>query len=142
LEVGELVYSEILTKLSPLNISILMAALTYEPRRGDEFEEKYPVDAIVNELEKNEFLSKHIKPQILMRVASITHAWFEGASFDQVLVMSNMSEGDIIRFFRQVIDLLRQIRGSLLSMDPRHALIPKLAESLRRIDRDLVSVEL
>jgi superfamily II RNA helicase len=143
LEVGELVFQGMLEQLSLKHMCVLLAALIYEPRRMDKFDiRKANVDKILDMLAQSSFLNRKIKKLYLKRMYRIVSAWVEGAEFEDLLKLSSLAEGDVIRLFRQLIDMLRQIKGSLLATEPNHPLIDKLNEALTRIDRDIVSIEL
>lgn len=54
--------------------------------------------------------------------------------FEDIMEMTDVPEGDIIRAFRQVIDLLRQIRDAV----DDQILRDKLLSCLAAINRDIV----
>ena len=54
-----------------------------------------------------------------------------------LLELSNLLEGDIIRLFRQIIDILRQMKKA--ANEPE--LISRIEDCISKIDRDVVSVE-
>ena len=60
--------------------------------------------------------------------------WSQGAEFEDVAKQMEIPEGDIIRTFRQTIDLIRQIRDAI--KDP--SLRSKLLKCLDHINRDIV----
>ncbi len=63
-------------------------------------------------------------------------AWSEGADFESITEMTDVPEGDLIRAFRQVIDMLRQIREAIYDKDP--ILRDKIGDALLCINRDIV----
>ncbi len=67
------------------------------------------------------------------------YLWAKGASFEEILRFAQVPEGDIVAAFRRSIDILRQIR-SAVSEDK--ALVDKLSEAIKLIDRDVVSVNI
>lgn len=74
-----------------------------------------------------------IKP-LETRICHLMIAWSEGAAFEEIMSMTEIPEGDLIRAFRQVIDLLRQIRDAVKEMSLRD----KLLSCLACINRDIV----
>ncbi|HLP80150.1 MAG TPA: DEAD/DEAH box helicase [Acidobacteriota bacterium] len=143
LEVSELVFDKILEKASISEMNIVLASLIYEARRMDKFDiDQHLANNAFKLISQNELLTKKIKRLAVQRVAKIVHLWTSGATFEQLINVCNLAEGDIIRLFRQLIDILRQIKGSLLATDPNNELIGKINESLAVIDRDIISVEL
>lgn len=67
------------------------------------------------------------------------YLWAKGASFEEILRLAQVPEGDIVAAFRRSIDILRQIRNAV-SEDK--ALVDKLSEAIKLIDRDVVSVNI
>ena len=143
LEISELVHGGILRDMTIPQMLITIAALIYEPRRQDHFEVKHVhVDDMMKLIHQNDYLSKKLKPVALQKLHRIVTLWCSEGKFTDLLVHCNLAEGDIIRLFRQIIDVIRQIKGSLLSSDPSNELIGKINEALKRIDRDVVAIEL
>ena len=143
LEISELVHSGILHEMTIPQVLVIIAALIYEPRRQDHFEVKHVhIDDMMKLIHQNDFLSKKLKPIALQKLNRIVTLWCTDGKFTDLLVHCNLAEGDIIRLFRQIIDVLRQIKGSLLTSDPNNDLIGKINEALKRIDRDVVAIEL
>lgn len=143
LEVSELVHGGYLERMTIPQMAVTLCALTYEPRRADHFEVKHThVDDIVSILHQSDFLSKKIRPISLQKLHRIVTLWCNNAKFEDLLVHCNLAEGDIIRLFRQLIDILRQIKGSLLASDPRNPLIDKINDTLKLLDRDIIAIEL
>lgn len=68
------------------------------------------------------------------KICHLMLAWSAGATFEEIMDMTDIPEGDIIRAFRQVIDLLRQIRDAVKDMSLRD----KLQTCLACINRDIV----
>ncbi|HOI89561.1 MAG TPA: DEAD/DEAH box helicase [Candidatus Rifleibacterium sp.] len=74
-----------------------------------------------------------IKP-LETRICHLMIAWSEGTAFEDIMAMTDIPEGDLIRSFRQVIDLLRQIRDAV----KENSLRDKLLSCLAFINRDIV----
>jgi len=74
-----------------------------------------------------------IKP-LETRICHLMIAWSEGTAFEDIMAMTDIPEGDLIRAFRQVIDLLRQIRDAV----KENSLRDKLLSCLAFINRDIV----
>ena len=69
---------------------------------------------------------------------AIVETWAMGGSFSMVLELTNYQEGDVVRLFRRMIDMIQQIMHASDDEDLRD----KLGECRRIIDHGLVSVEL
>jgi superfamily II RNA helicase len=143
LELAELVYECDFAHWTLEELLVTISALAYEPKRSDTFDMTTSYEkSIMQKITKNQTLLKHIKPVFLQKVSKITVSWYNQESFEQLLGYTNLSEGDIIRYFRQIIDMLRQIKGALQTNDPSNILIDKCTAILKKIDRDIVKVEL
>jgi superfamily II RNA helicase len=143
LEVGELVYSGLLTQFSIKQMGVILASLVYEERRMDEFDiEGVDISPYMKKLSQNAFLDKKVKKIALRKMHKIVNLWLSGASFDKLLDVCNLAEGDIIRLFRQIIDMSKQILGSLKAMQEQEELQHKLSQLIDAVDRDLIAIEL
>ncbi len=132
---------KIYSKLSENQIIILAASIAYESRRGDIFR-KDPIDqafrSITKIIDTNQYIKKQLNKNNIRKMISIITYWSNGCEFGELLDMTNLLEGDIIRLFRQTIDHLRQIKRA--SMD--HDLAEKIKRCIEKIDRDVIAVTL
>ncbi|MFT4312574.1 MAG: DEAD/DEAH box helicase [Candidatus Woesearchaeota archaeon] len=143
LEIAELVFGGYLENLSDPQIATLLGSIIYEPRRMDHFNIKgVQIDDILHVISDNKLLNRKIKKLHLKRVRKTIESWVRQKDFEYILDLSNLAEGDIIRIFRQLVDILRQIKGSLLATEPHNPLVERINTLLEKIDRDIVSVEL
>jgi superfamily II RNA helicase len=72
-------------------------------------------------------------------LARAIHAWGEGTPFEKLEPFTDWDAGDLVRTFRQTIQLLNQIRSSLPPEE--RALRETFREAVRRINRDEVDAE-
>jgi len=145
---SELLESGFLNNLGPADLSVLLAALVYEPRKN-EFPRRLPVHFQYLEREAKKVLH-HIyqvegeakifpntKPPHF-HLTTPVEAWMRGAQFHDLQKMTDIDEGIIIRYFRMVIQLLREIESA-------NGVSDKLRETCRKsvplIDRDIVDAE-
>ncbi len=136
----ELFHNKFLRKISDLDLLTLLAAIVYEARRLDYFmikgsEKTYR--RILRHIQGTR-LENDVNRINLKRMINFVKAWATGASFKELMTFCNMAEGDIIRFFRRLIDTLNQLQ---------HATEDKLLRErldglIELIDRDLVSADL
>jgi superfamily II RNA helicase len=61
-------------------------------------------------------------------------SWCKGEEFEEIMKQCDIPEGDLIRNFRQTIDLLRQMRDAIKDQSLRG----KLLICLDIINRDIV----
>ncbi len=70
--------------------------------------------------------------------AAAVHAWSRGCPFEDLARFTSQDPGDLVRSFRQAIQLLRQIREAAGPSDP---LRPVLKEAEAKLNRDEVDAE-
>lgn len=149
----ELMLSEMLEEgyldtLDEIKLSILLSALVFEPRKN-QIAQALPHNLASLEKKANYYLRKiHTKEAAYkifpytkhpyFHLARALEAWIGGCTFSDLERHTEADEGEIIRYFRMVLQLLRQIT---------HA--PKVSEKLRltakeafmKINRGLVDAE-
>ena len=64
--------------------------------------------------------------------------WAKGARFDDLLKLTSVSEGDLVRTFRMALQLMRQLGRVLDARDP---LREKLQHASALMDRDVVDAK-
>ena len=72
---------------------------------------------------------------LAMRIP-LVEQWASGSSFSQLVLEHNLAEGDIIRIFRQAIDVMEQVRRATDS----EALKDKLTGAINLLDKEVVAV--
>ena len=143
--VTELVFSGVFHEFTEDQIASLAVCIDYEPRRG-EFPAKsvpFDVDRIREIAAQVEMVEESYVGTSTVRfftgLASLAYRWSQGAEFADMLRGSAYAEGDVVSAFRRSIDLLRQVRAACKA---DAALVDKISDVMRRIDRDVVEVVL
>lgn len=149
----ELMLSELweagdLDRLNPMELCVLLMALVYEPRKNDT-ESSVPKNYKYLEKKCRELHHQiysleehyHVFPFVkkpYFNLSGAVEAWIGGAQFHELFRHTDVDEGIIIRYFRMVIQLLRQLKT-----DP--GLPPQLKATISKtiplIDRDIVDAE-
>ncbi|WP_341783083.1 DEAD/DEAH box helicase [Leucobacter weissii] len=101
-------------------LAALCCALSYEPRRDDEAEGRWPGGAFpqafertlelwdeLGELSERHRLASAERPHA--GLASAMHGWAQGWTLERTLERSGVGAGDFVRWAKQTIDLLDQI---------------------------------
>jgi superfamily II RNA helicase len=137
--VTELVFSGIILESPPVEAAAILAGVDYQPGRD---EQVIPPPFSLERVEElRRFLIESGVPEHFCvwspLPAALAAAWYQGATFDQLLGMTNLQEGDIFSILRREIDLLRQIERAA-GEDRALALLAR--ELRRRLDRDEVAV--
>lgn len=130
----ELLFSGIFNTLSEDDINVLIGAVVYEEKRADWFKKikhQKPVEVDWD----NPVVDKELSKRILRRVDAMIRHWSSGGKFEELMGFCNLQEGDIIRFFRQIIDRLQQLRKA------ESQLTGKFTECIHKMDRDVVKVD-
>lgn len=148
LAVGELFENNYLDKLDEMSLFTVITALVYEPRKG---EKKPHLNNKIKKLKKD--LKKYMyfihKEERLFRIFPLSkkfyfhlcnaaQAWFEGAKFNTLSTHCSVDEGEIVRYFRMGIQVLREIYSSqTISKE----LKKKILNCLKIINRDVIDAE-
>ncbi len=137
--ISEIFNSSIAEELTENQLLIVIAALEYEERGSDHFATK-GVDQtyrhILSILARSQYVIKNINQRNLLRMIRIVSHWANNGDFDDLLQLSSLAEGDIIRLFRRIIDVLHQVQKSTTNKN----VAEKVARCKERIDRDIVEV--
>ncbi|MBN1353116.1 MAG: DEAD/DEAH box helicase [Candidatus Omnitrophica bacterium] len=147
LSLSELYDANVLEYLSDKEMAILALALVFEPRKGflkpnlSKTSRKLQnitdgIVARVNKLEKKmgiEPLSK----AYMYHLSPVIEAWMEGEEFSKILRYGNSDEGEVIRYFRMAIQILREILDTPVSPEVRM----KIKNALNVINRDIIDAE-
>ena len=65
-------------------------------------------------------------------------AWLRGTSFDKTLRFTDCDEGEVVRYFRMSVQVLREIASAPVASC---LLKDKIKETIRVINRDIVDAE-
>ncbi|UCC94659.1 MAG: DEAD/DEAH box helicase [Candidatus Omnitrophota bacterium] len=148
LPIGELFENGYLENLDEENLFITIAALVYEPRKG---EKKPRLSKRVKRLKRdlNPFMrdihreerKQRIYPlskKFYFHLSEASRMWFEGIHFSRLNKVSYVDEGEIVRYFRMGIQVMREIYSSqTISKDLKN----KIINCIKRINRDVVDAE-
>jgi len=138
--VTELYFRGVFHEWEHHEINALAVSLVYEfRRRGGELPRPPRVPGLERIRQAKSFVSGLSKQYDFVKPLDITLAygmaeWSKGADFEDVVRLTPIPEGDLIRYFRQAIDLLRQIREATSDMSLRE----KLSNCIGMINRDII----
>lgn len=110
---GEIFATPMVESMDEYQTLLILAALAYEFRDLDQFKNPH-VDQRVRQLRQllheNDYLAREKKFRELEKLTSLIYPIYHGESFFTVLEQTNLQEGDLIRFFLQILDRVGQIR--------------------------------
>ncbi|KAL9100478.1 MAG: hypothetical protein Q9163_004151 [Psora crenata] len=149
---SELLFDGFFNELSPETCAAVLSCFI--------FEEKSEAPALKEELARP-FRALQAKARVIAKVAQesklpvvedeyvqtfkyqlmeVVHAWAQGKSFGEICKMTDVYEGNLIRLFRRLEELLRQIAQAAKVMGSTD-LEQKFEESLKKIRRDIVAAQ-
>lgn len=147
LATGELLKNRILGKLYPRDLVYIALALVYESRKGDirtpdHGRSKYlyklinPLISRIHKTEKNNRVS-NMSPSLNFKLSSAAELWMKGEPFYWSVYMAEIDEGDLIRYFRMSIQILRELLNIKLSKD----INSKIEKGINLINREIIDAE-
>jgi superfamily II RNA helicase len=141
--ITEIFYSDMIDQLSEVEIICLLCSIVYESRKNDQFFKrksdnyKRTYINVTNIIEANEYVNLKIDKLLLRKIIPILYEWSNGIEFIDMMEMTNLREGDMIRLIRQCVDFMRQILRATREQER----INKLQSCMDRIYRDVVKPE-
>ena len=145
----ELIFSGLLDELPPTSLAVLLMATLYESREpnrltpGDREAAQHlmePARGPLTHVQDTEerLALEDVTPDYNFGLSGVTAVWAQGAEFDHLLTMTDTQEGHLVRDFRRLVLLMRQMLGVCRG---RELLCAHLAEGIRSINRDVVDAE-
>ena len=137
----------ILEELSEVELAIICLALVFEPRKGamgpkltKKMRALYgKTDSIVKHIQAREKKLKIVplSKNYYYHLSHCLEAWMNQESFDKILHYTDADEGEIIRYFRMAIQILREILDTPASAN----LKDKVHTAIGLINRDVIDAE-
>jgi len=148
LMLSELYAENILEQLDEFGLGILAAASVFEPRKNQHMPHlskaarkvKRVCEEIHEEIKKKEIKYRiyPVSKPAYFHLSSSIEGWLRGTNFDKILQFTDTDEGEVVRYFRMGIQILREISDAPVSS---HLLKEKIKETIRVINRDIVDAE-
>lgn len=145
---SELHEKRILDGLDETGLSILLSALTFEPRKGDHpphldtgskklLRMAAYYHSYIHRRESKFRVFPYTRPPHF-HLAPALAAWVRGERFDKLSRLTTVDEGELVRYFRMVIQLLRELLNAPYVSEK----LCRTAERARNsINRDIVDAE-
>ncbi len=149
LQVSELLFRGVLKQLQEEELCVLFHAVVYEAKKGDwarKFDHgrfrwlRKTASGVVDDVQRAEEradLEERTKA-LEFKLGSAVFAWAKGCAWADLEAHTGASDGDLVRFFRLALQLLRNTMHALPHGDP---LRERLRGAVRRMDRDVVDAE-
>ena len=146
--IAEIIFSGVLENLTPSQLAAVICAITTEDLRIDipYLPISEPVRKTLNNIRNirrkvekvQNYYSVEAPAYINPYFSSLIELWVEGAEWETVTEQIDMGEGDIVRSFKRVVDVLRQF--TTISNVPE-ALVFTAREAIDKIMREPVDVD-
>ena len=140
----ELILTEIFTstlaaQVTELQCILVAGALEYQDKRGVTFmrRETPATDAFLAIVKPYPAIAKYFRDSPMRTIEPVLSHWYHGGAFADLLRLTTMPEGDIVRFMRRIIDVLSQVQRATTDAE----LADEIARALAAIDRDVVQVK-
>ena len=149
LMLSELYEENMLEQLDEFGLGVLAVSVVFEPRKNQVLmpglskgsrDIKRACEEIYRGIKHKEQRYKIYPASKLphFHMAASMEAWLRGTSFDKTLRLSDTDEGEVVRYFRMAIQVLREINDAKVASP---TLKEKIRETIRVINRDVVDAE-
>jgi len=145
---AELYEEKILEQLDEFGLGVLAAAVVFEPRKNQHMPSRskashrieracQEVYARIKQIELKYRVYPNSKPPYF-HLSSCMEAWLRGTAFEKILRFTDTDEGEVVRYFRMSVQILREILDAQVAS---HILKAKVKETCRVINRGIVDAE-
>lgn len=145
---AELFDRNILEQLDEFGLGVISGAVVFEPRKNQRQPTlsknsrriKRCCEEIYEEIKHKETRYKiypFSKPPCFHLTSSI-EAWLRGASFDKILKLTDTDEGEVVRYLRMSIQILREINSTQVCS---RILKERIKETILTLNRGIVDAE-
>jgi len=145
---AELYSQNVLEQLDEFGLGVASVSVVFEPRKNQRLvhlsKTSRKIRAICEEIYakiKNKEQRYRIYPFSKMpyfNLAPSMEAWLRGTNFSRTLQFTDTDEGEVVRYFRMSVQILREISQAKVSSN---TLKQRINETIRVINRDVVDAE-
>lgn len=146
---SELYDQKVLEQLNESELGVIAASLVFEPRKNQRLPSSLSKSTRNLKSICEETYDKIKKKELRFRIypfsklpyfhlSTAMEAWLRGTSFDKILRFSDTDEGEVVRYFRMSVQILREISEAEVVS---YLLKDKIKEAIRVINRDVVDAE-
>lgn len=146
---AELYEENILEQLDEFGLGVVAAAVVFEPRKNQAMplgiskgsrHIKRTCEEIYDKIKEKERRYKIYPFSKLpyFHLCSAMEAWLRGTNFEKTLQLTDTDEGELVRYFRMSVQILREISEAKVAS---YILKDKIKETIRVINRDVVDAE-
>jgi len=145
---AQLHFTGLFRELDPVQLAVLVGAVVYEPRYGEVEKARVPeLGDVRREAERVLAEFQRLEGEVGVwegtrglefGLSRAIAEWARGREFADLADVTEVSDGDLVRYFRLTIQLLRQIRHAL---PPEDLLRVTFARAIELLNRDVVDAE-
>ncbi|MFA4990013.1 MAG: DEAD/DEAH box helicase [Candidatus Omnitrophota bacterium] len=146
---SELYERQVLEQLDEFGLGVVAVSCVFEPRKNQRLPSnlskntrqiKRICEEIYDEIKHREQKARIYPFSKLpyFHMSTAMEAWLRGTTFDKTLRFGDTDEGEVVRYFRMAVQILREISEARISS---YILKDKIKESIRVINRDVVDAE-
>ncbi|MDO8643217.1 MAG: DEAD/DEAH box helicase [Candidatus Woesearchaeota archaeon] len=109
-------------RLDEYQTLLMVASICYEHRERTQFRQLYPsppYQDLMHKINTDPYLSKEKRFGHLKELTAFVHPCYHGDTIFDILLNTNLQEGDLIRLFRQMMDRMNQIKMATRDMQLR-----------------------
>ena len=127
---------------------MVISSLVYEPRKGERKPKlnkrvkrlKRELNLFIKEIHSQErrYRIYPLSKKFYFHLSEVSLAWYEGMDFYKLTRFSQVDEGELVRYFRMSIQVLREILSSK-AIDASFK--SKIKNCIRKVNRDVVDAE-
>jgi len=139
--IGEVFATDFVEELDEYQMLLIIACLVYESKERDKFKTNFTDEGLVKlkkKLFKYEYLSREKKFLNLDLMTTLIYHIYHGKTFFEVLETTSLLEGDLIRFYLQVLDRIGQIKKAT----ENYVLVRKMENCKGIVEKALVGIYL
>ncbi len=145
---SELYTNGILEQLDEFGLGVVTAACVFEPRKNQQMPAlsknsrriRHICEEIFADIKRREIKSKifNFSKEPQFHLSNCVEAWLRGTNFDKILQCTDTDEGEVVRYLRMSIQILREILDAKVAS---YILKDRIKETIRVINRDIVDAE-
>jgi len=145
---SQLYDEKILEQLDEFGLGIISVAVVLEPRKNQHIfslsktsrKIRRVCEAIYEEIKAKEakYRIYPFSKKPYFNLSNSTEAWLRGTSFDKILQFTDTDEGEVVRYFRMGVQVLREIKDAKVVSQ---ILKERIKETIRVINRDIIDAE-
>ncbi len=145
---AELYGQGVFETLDEITLAVIAVSVVFEPRKNQQFpsglskntqEIKRISEEIYFETRRKETKAK-VYPFSKMpyfHLAKAMECWMNGMKFQKILQFTDTDEGELIRYFRMAVQVLREIKDAPISPELKN----RITQALHYISRDVIDAE-